>query len=113
MAATIRDAFDQNSSCYRIGGDEFYVLYRGSDLEKVRQLLKSMTDRLSKERALDSALPTVAYGICSSHENNQDIQAMLKAADAEMYCYKLRHKETMRSVNGMDESASETEVAMN
>lgn len=113
VAATIRDAFDQNSSCYRIGGDEFYVFYRGSDLEKVRQLLKSMTDRLSKERALDSALPTVAYGICSSHENNKDIQAMLKAADAEMYCYKQRHKETTKSVNGMDESASETEVAMN
>lgn len=92
VAATIRASFDRNCCCYRIGGDEFYVLCRGSDRETLNQQLRDMTSRLGKERILDASLPTIAYGLSTSQTKEPDMQAMLKTADAEMYFYKHKQK---------------------
>lgn len=97
VAATIRESFSRDCSCYRIGGDEFYVLCKGSDPDKIKSQLKSMTTRLTEERILDSVLPTVAYGLSLTQTDTPDFQAMLKAADEEMYLYKQRQKEKTRS----------------
>ena len=93
VAAIIRESFDHNSSSYRIGGDEFSVLCRGSDLKKINHRLKSMTNRLTLERQTDSTLPTVAYGSSASQPDMPDIQDVLKAADAQMYLNKQQQKE--------------------
>jgi diguanylate cyclase (GGDEF)-like protein len=92
VAAIIREAFDHNSSSYRIGGDEFSVLCRGSDLKKISHQLKSMTDRLTMERQKDSTLPTLVYGSSASQTDLPDIQDVLKAADAQMYLNKEQQK---------------------
>ena len=93
VAAIISASFDHECSSYRIGGDEFYVLCRCSDLEKIDRQLQDMTNRLARERKFDSSLPTVAYGSSTSKTDTPDIQMMLKAADAEMYLYKQLQKE--------------------
>ena len=93
VAAIIKKSFDHNSSSYRIGGDEFSVLCRGSDLKKISHQLKSMTNRLTMERQKDSTLPTVAYGSSTSQTDMPDIQDVLKAADAQMYLNKQQQKE--------------------
>ena len=93
VAAIIRESFDHDCSSYRIGGDEFYVLCRSSNLEKVDHHLKNMTSSLARERKYDSTLPTISYGRSTSQTDMPDIQIMLKAADAEMYIYKQHHKE--------------------
>ncbi len=97
VAEIIRESFDHDCNCYRIGGDEFYVLCKGSDPEKVKCRLRRMTSKLTGERSLDSTLPTVAYGLGISQTDMPDIQAMLKAADEEMYRYKQQQKEKTRS----------------
>jgi diguanylate cyclase (GGDEF)-like protein len=97
VASTIRESFDYACSSYRIGGDEFYVLCSGSNPDKINHQLKSMTSRLSGERKHDRCLPTVAYGLSTSQTDMPDIQAMLKAADAEMYEYKQQQKEKLRA----------------
>lgn len=92
VAAIVQESFDHDCSSYRIGGDEFYVLCRNSDPKKVDHQLKSMTSRLANERVHDRGLPTVAYGRSTSQTDAPDIQAMLKAADTEMYVYKQKQK---------------------
>lgn len=97
VATIIRESFDHACSSYRIGGDEFYVLCSGLNMEKVNGQLKSMTIRLTAERNHDCSLPTVAYGLSTSQTNMPDIQAMLKEADTEMYHYKQQQKEKKRT----------------
>lgn len=101
VATTIRESFDRTCSSYRIGGDEFYVLCSGSNPEKIKHQLKIMTSRLTEARKHDRSLPTLAYGLCTSHTDNLEIQAMLKAADAEMYEYKQQQKEKKGSTEEM------------
>lgn len=93
VSTTIRESFDNNCSSYRIGGDEFSVFCRGSDMKKVNHQLKSMTSRLMMERQKDSTLPTVAYGFSTSQTDMPDIQDVLKAADAQMYLNKQQQRE--------------------
>jgi diguanylate cyclase (GGDEF)-like protein len=97
VATTIRESFDYACSSYRIGGDEFYVLCSGSNPERINHQLKSMTKRLTEARKDDRSLPTVAYGLSTSQTDTPDINAMLIAADAEMYEYKQQQKEKTRS----------------
>jgi diguanylate cyclase (GGDEF)-like protein len=93
VAAIIRGSFDHDCTSYRIGGDEFYVLCRHSDWDKIDHQLKSMTDKLSVERKNNKNLPTVAYGRSTAQMDIRDIQVMLQEADAEMYIYKQQQKE--------------------
>jgi diguanylate cyclase (GGDEF)-like protein len=93
VAAIIRESFDQDCSSYRIGGDEFYVLCKNCDREKLDHQLHGLTSRLSHERKNNSHLPTVAYGRSISQTEMTDIQVMLNAADAEMYAFKQQQKE--------------------
>jgi diguanylate cyclase (GGDEF)-like protein len=89
VAAIIREAFDDNCSCYRVGGDEFYIIRRDVNRDKLEHQLKSITNNLAKERQKDRCLPTVAYGY-SIFEGDKtlDFQKILKEADDQMYYYK-------------------------
>ncbi len=89
VAAIIKESFDHQCSCYRTGGDEFCVIRRDANHEKLEEQLSSLTTALGTERQSDSRLPTVSYGY-SIFEGNKplDIQYMLNEADAQMYYYK-------------------------
>lgn len=95
IATIIKESFDTECNSYRIGGDEFYVLYKCSDPEKIDRRLKDMTRRLAEERKHDNSLPTIAYGSSMSKTDIPDIQIMLKEADSEMYLYKQKQKKKM------------------
>ncbi len=93
VAAIIKNSFDSHCSCYRIGGDEFCVIRRDANREKLEHQLKCMTDNLGKERQNDSCLPTVAYGTGVFTKNEPlDFQKILKEADNQMYFHKQLQK---------------------
>ncbi|MDD4457570.1 MAG: GGDEF domain-containing protein, partial [Syntrophotalea acetylenica] len=89
VAAVISKSFETHSTCYRISGDEFYVISRETDPEKLVHQLKRMTNNLEIERQNDGRLPTVAYGY-SIFKGGKGIgfQEVLKEADDQMYYYK-------------------------
>jgi diguanylate cyclase (GGDEF)-like protein len=89
VAEVIRDSFDDNCNWYRIGGDEFCVIRRDANQEKLEQQLKSMTNNLTKTRQNDSYLPTVSYGYSLfKGDKPLDFQKIFKEADDQMYNYK-------------------------
>jgi diguanylate cyclase (GGDEF)-like protein len=93
VAAIIRDSFIDRCTCYHISGDEFFVICRDANLEKLEQMLKSMTDKLTEERRNDNCLPTIAYGYSFFQGGNTpDIQKILKEADEQMYRFKQMQK---------------------
>lgn len=85
----IKESFDKNCSCYRIGGDEFCVILRELNKDKLEIQFKNMTNNLAKKRQNDKNLPTISYGYgFSKGEEVFDFQTVLKVADEQMYYHK-------------------------
>ncbi len=93
VAAVIRKSFSKQYICYRIGGDEFYIIGNGTTKEDIEYHLRIMTNSLTELRENGNIIPTVAYGysIFSGGEKG-DFNKMLKEADDQMYYYKKIHK---------------------
>lgn len=96
VGAIIKSSFDYQCSWFRTGGDEFCVIRRDANREKLKEQLKSLTSKLAAERQNNQCLPTISYGY-SIFEGNIDlnIKRMLKEADDQMYCYKQLNKNKM------------------
>lgn len=86
-----------HSPVFRVGGDEFIVLLKGSDYENYDSLLADFNaklDELAKDDSLEpwekvSAAIGVAYW---GKDGNNDIQTLFKAADEKMYENKVKMK---------------------
>jgi diguanylate cyclase (GGDEF)-like protein len=86
IATTMRDTFDGCCSCYRIGGDEFAVIFDVTDPDLVEQHLQKMTNALSEKRKADSRLPTIAYGYSILHKGGEwNFEQSFHDADIQMY----------------------------
>ena len=97
MASVMRESFDDDSSCYRVGGDEFYVINRTVDPEKLEFQLKSIADKLEEERSKDGRMPTISYGYSVFKGGSKtDFQEVLIDADKRMYFNKKVQKEPFR-----------------
>lgn len=70
---------------YRIGGDEFAILYPGANEEEVRELKAYIKHDVSERNY------SVAMG-SSEYRKGMDFDAVMKKADAEMYDDKARMK---------------------
>ena len=98
VAAIIRESLDDHYTCYRVGGDEFYIICRETKKEKIEHQLRSMTNALAEEREKDGRLPTIAYGYSIFQEGNLDFSKILKEADERMYYFKkLQKAEELRA----------------
>lgn len=98
VASIIWESFDTRCVCYRIGGDEFYIISSETDPIKLEYQLKSMTNNLGKERQNDDRLPTVAYGY-SIFKGGKGIgfKEVLNEADEQMYHFKKIQKNMQKS----------------
>ena len=92
VAAIIRKSLDNHYTCYRVGGDEFYIICRETKQERIEYQLKSMTNVLAEEREKNSSLPTIAYGHSIFRGGSLNFQKILKEADEQMYCFKKLQK---------------------
>jgi diguanylate cyclase (GGDEF)-like protein len=85
-----------HSPVFRIGGDEFVAILRGSDFENREKLEKEFTEAIEKNA--DKHKVVVACGISVfDKEHDKDVSSVFERADALMYKNKVRMK------NGHDE----------
>lgn len=74
----------KHSPVFRVGGDEFTVLLKGSDFENRKALMEQMASIQSKNR--DDGLVTVSYGYSDYSKNNDmRVQDVFERADNAMY----------------------------
>ena len=80
-----------HSPVFRIGGDEFVAILRGSDFENRERLEKKFTEAVKEN--VDQHKVVVACGISVfDKEHAQDVSSVFERADALMYKNKMRMK---------------------
>lgn len=95
VAEIIREAFSQCGTCYRVGGDEFYIICNTTNPNKLEDLLKKMTGAIISRREIDSRLPMVSYGFSVFRGGETpDLRQKLEEADHQMYSFKKRYKDS-------------------
>ncbi len=93
VGRTLREAVRLTDYVARVGGDEFAVLLAGADGAVCRAVAGRVRDRL---RAAVEALGlgnTVSIGVTTFHSPPDDVDALLRDADAAMYAVKRRLKD--------------------
>ncbi len=93
FAACLMEVFDQKGSCFRIGGDEFIVLFSHAEKEELDKLLVTLDEKL---KILDEEDPeanhSVSYGYAFRSETEEkDTHSVLMLADKRMYAYKKKY----------------------
>jgi diguanylate cyclase (GGDEF)-like protein len=80
-----------HSPVFRIGGDEFVAILRGSDFENRERLEKEFTEAVKEN--VDQHKVVVACGISAfDKEHDKDVSSVFERADALMYKNKMRMK---------------------
>ena len=92
VAAIIRKSLDNHCTCYRVGGDEFYIICKETNPDRIENQLRIMTNALTEERKINSYLPTIAYGYSVFRGGSLSFQKVLKEADKQMYSFKKQQK---------------------
>lgn len=94
VAEIIRKSFDKDYTCYRLGGDEFYIIGKETEQGNIENSLRNMTSNLTKMREGGILLSTVSYGYSIFPGGEKlDFNKVLKEADDQMYHYKKIHKD--------------------
>ena len=89
VADSIRNAYFNDGLCYRIGGDEFFVLLNSdADTEACEKRLQK---ELEKRRKTLAVLPEVSFG-SAVFRVGDDINKVKDMADLQMYQMKAMHK---------------------
>ncbi len=83
IAAIIKDVYKDYGLCYRVGGDEFCVIIKKSDVD-VEKLNDIFRLRIQDKKLEEERLPTVAVGYSVLSGDNNIHQAQV-AADKMMY----------------------------
>lgn len=106
VAGVIRESLDSGYSCYRVGGDEFYIIGNETDSEKIQYQLQRITDSLSEKQGINGRLPTVTCGFSIfKGGETPDLQRILKEADSQMYQYKRLRKSESAELESLEENA--------
>ena len=93
VAEAIQKSFNNRYTCYRLGGDEFFVFGSETNKEIIETRLRTLTSRLEEMREQGKPLPTVSYGYSIYNGGEKpDFSRTFKEADNQMYLYKKIHK---------------------
>ena len=90
FSACLMELFNEKGSCFRIGGDEFIVLFTHAEKEELDNLLITLDEKLKKLDEEDpEANHSVSYGYAFRSETEEkDTHSVLMLADKRMYAYK-------------------------
>lgn len=84
VARVMHQTFGRDGRCFRIGGDEFCVIFYG-DRTMAQARTEQFKARLSAEREKLPYLADVSVGMASFDPAETDTESAVKAADREMY----------------------------
>ena len=93
FAACLMDIFSGKGSCFRVGGDEFIVLFSHAEKEELDKLLAELDEKLSKLDLEDPEVNhSVSYGYAFRSETEEkDTHSVNMLADKRMYEYKKKY----------------------
>lgn len=80
----------ENIRAFRMGGDEFSVVFRDCDAEEAFHICEDMRTRMAScpMRATDEKCVTVSCGMACMNSKDVDSEMFTKAADSALYAAK-------------------------
>jgi len=91
-AACIREAFEELGDCYRVGGDEFYVLLYGKNQSQIAEAVERLNQIVANKKADSATLISLAYG-WGLRDSGETMEHLVNRCDERMYDMKYRMKE--------------------
>jgi diguanylate cyclase (GGDEF)-like protein/PAS domain S-box-containing protein len=94
----LKDCIDVQDQVYRLGGDEFIIMFRNSDAEKAVQIANQLLFECTNSFDIDEHELTItaSIGIAVYPDNGQDFDTLYKCADIAMYFAKQGGRNTCR-----------------
>ena len=87
-AQCIEECFGDNGKTYRLGGDEFSALIH-ADREALTRMLSRFEEAMASWSENDQIVLSASYGFASHADHpNEDVNALAKIADEQMYAAK-------------------------
>lgn len=97
VADILRRCLPPGTAIYRIGGDEFTVIFRNAVREVVEKICREFKEAIAFYNTGEVELPiSVSVGFAASEDRQADIGVLLKEADDAMYREKLSHSQNVR-----------------
>ena len=95
-ADCIKNSFNHGENCFRIGGDEFFVLLKASQTELIDESIESLNKKVEDfNSGRKYSIPlSIAYGLSDYDPSKDDSDVAIKSADENMY----KMKTIMKSV---------------
>lgn len=105
-AECIRDVFERVGQCFRIGGDEFVVVWKGASKEEVAGALAQLDRRIRQANMKRSVDVEIAYGYAVRTGMSKTVQELYQEADSNMYKKKQEmkgkvQKQAFKAVGGV------------
>ena len=93
FASCLQDVFDGSGECFRIGGDEFIVVFKSIEKELLDSMLLTLDTKLLQLDETDpEANHSVSYGYAfRSETDDSDTHSVYMLADKRMYEYKRKY----------------------
>ena len=96
VAKAIKTSCRGNDIVARLGGDEFVIALPNTSAVDAEQLIQSIKDKLAKEKIKGIEI-SISFGYETKTEQRQDIQAVFKRTEDQMYRHKIYESSSMRS----------------
>lgn len=87
MGELIKQSFQSIGKCYRVGGDEFWIICNGLEQGKAQNIISSM-NKITELRNTEQDIPvelSYSVGFCDTVETNGDLKLAIELADERMY----------------------------
>jgi diguanylate cyclase (GGDEF)-like protein len=81
----IKSGIRENDKIFRIGGDEFVVVFPGQEKKEVLKIARRLCDGWWKQMVCDT---TISGGVAEYGDKNNDIESLINDADKALYAAK-------------------------
>ncbi|HAJ93441.1 MAG TPA: hypothetical protein DCM41_00975 [Synergistaceae bacterium] len=90
LSQMLKKIQSENIHAFRMGGDEFSILFKGYSTEETYSICESLRTQMAScpIRATDDELVTLSCGVVCIDPENTDLEMLKNAADSAMYAAK-------------------------
>lgn len=97
LASIMKKVVGGKGTCIRLGGDEFAIIFQNTAYTEVLNTMEQIRGALKPYNEQHIEQINISYGVEQSTNKENNIESLLRIADANMYTRKLLKKESSRN----------------